>query len=243
MYNDSIMLFFKKKKIAETMADPRRPHKPVSPEPLTLPELDEVIKNRISTIQKEFEDGFNFIKKYPKTVSFFGSARTLETEDDYKNAHELGKRVAELGYAVITGGGPGIMEAANRGAFEQKGQSAGFGIELPHEQMPNKYLNRYFFARKVALTYAAEAYVYFPGGFGTMDELFEILTLVQTNKIERVPIILFGSYFWSPLKDFLIQYLGKYGKIDAFDLDLFVITDSIDTAMQIIKDAPIREAN
>ncbi len=236
------MLFFKKKK------EIRRPRKEMSSQPLTLPELDEVIKNRITLIQKEFAEGFRFIKSHPKTVSIFGSARTIESEDDYKKAYELGRRVAELGYTVVTGGGPGIMAAANRGAFEEKGQSVGFTIKLPREQITNMYLNEtldfnYFFARKVALTYAAEAYVYFPGGFGTMDELFEILTLVQTNKIEKVPIILFGSYYWTPLRNFLSEYLGSNGKIDESDLNLFTITDSLDEAMDIIKTAPIREAN
>jgi uncharacterized protein (TIGR00730 family) len=140
------------------------------------------------------------------------------------------------------------MEAANRGAFENKGESLGLTIKLPMEQVTNQYMNRvlsfkYFFARKVALTYAAEAYVYFPGGFGTMDELFEILTLVQTNKIEKVPVILFGSYFWNPLKNLLVEQLEINGKIDQADLDLFVITDSIETAVELIKAAPIRKAH
>ena len=236
------MLFFKKK------SDVIRPEKEVAPHPLTLPELDAQIKTRVETITHEFTDGFNFIKASEKTVSFFGSARTTSEEDDYKNAHMLAAEVSKLGYAVVTGGGPGIMEAANRGAFENKGESLGLTIKLPMEQMTNPYMNRnlgfkYFFARKVVLTYAAEAYVYFPGGFGTMDELFEILTLVQTNKIERVPVILFGSYFWNPLKQFLVDQLAVNGKIDQADLDLFTITDSIETAVDMIKAAPIRKAN
>ena len=151
------MLFFKKKlPIGTETINENRSHKPDASEPLTLPELDEVIKNRISTIQKEFSDGFNFIKQHPKTVSFFGSARTIETEDDYKNAYELARQVSALGYTVITGGGTGVMAAANRGAFDEKGQSVGFTIELPHEQSTNAYLNgtlsfKYFFARKVAI--------------------------------------------------------------------------------------------
>lgn len=239
------MLFFKKKVSTQKNV---RPQKHITTDPLTLSELDEHIKNRITVIQKEFTDGFNFINKHEKTVTIFGSARTMDNEDDYKNAYELGRKIAQLKYTVITGGGPGIMEAANRGAFTEKGMSVGFTIRLPQEQTTNPYLNEslnfnYFFARKVALTYAAEAYVYFPGGFGTMDELFEILTLVQTNKIEKVPIILFGSYFWSPLKNFLCEFLGKNGKIDNEDINLFTITDSIETAIEIIKEAPIREAN
>lgn len=236
------MLFFKKEKGVA------RPEKEMCPQPLTISDLDQQIKTRINAIGKEFADGFHFIKGSEKTVSVFGSARTKPDEDDYKNAFELASEISKIGYSVVTGGGPGIMEAANRGAFENKGESLGLTIKLPMEQVTNQYMNRvlafkYFFARKVALTYAAEAYVYFPGGFGTMDELFEILTLVQTNKIEKVPVILFGSYFWGPLKQFLVDQLEVNGKIDQADLDLFVITDSIDEAIAIIKSAPIRKAH
>jgi uncharacterized protein (TIGR00730 family) len=236
------MLFFKKKNQSSEI---ERPHKKVSRHPLTLPELDTQIKERIDIIQSEFTNGFSFIQNHPKTVTFFGSARTLQTEDDYKNAQTLASKISALGYTIITGGGPGIMEAANRGAFEGKGESVGFTIQLPMEQTTNPYLNsslefRYFFARKVALTYSAEAYVYFPGGFGTMDELFEILTLVQTNKIERVPIILFNTKFWKPLKKFIDDTLLATSKIDKEDKDLFIITDSIEEALHIVEKAPIR---
>lgn len=236
------MLFFKKKKILE------RPYKHTAPHPLTLPDLESQIKNRIDTISDEFLAGFSLIKDTPKTVTFFGSARTLPTESDYQNAHKLATEIAKLGYAIVTGGGPGIMEAANRGAFEVDGNSFGLTIQLPKEQTTNPYLNRslnfeYFFTRKVSLTYAAEAYVYFPGGFGTLDELFEILTLVQTNKIERIPVILFGSYFWNPLESFIREFLIKNGKIDEKDMKLFIITDSIGEALEIIKSAPIRNAH
>lgn len=225
-----------------------RPHKHISSQPLTLPELEAQIKKRVNTISKEFLAGFSLIKDSPKTVSFFGSARTLSTEEDYKNAYSLAIEVAKLGYAVVTGGGPGIMEAANRGAFEIGGNSLGLTIQLPQEQVTNPYLSKnlnfeYFFTRKVSLTYAAEAYVYFPGGFGTLDELFEILTLVQTHKIVRVPIILFGSYFWNPLEDFIRKFLIENGKIDESDMKLFIITDSIEESMEIIKNAPIRNAH
>jgi uncharacterized protein (TIGR00730 family) len=236
------MLFFKRKKKDE------RPHKQIVEHPLTLSELEEQIKKRIQIVSEELLEGFSFIKDTPKTVSFFGSARTLSTEQDYQDAYELSKKVAQLGYAIVTGGGPGIMEAANKGAYEVDGQSFGLTIQLPHEQVINPYLNkiinfRYFFSRKVSLTYAAEAYVYFPGGFGTLDELFEILTLVQTKKIVKVPIILFGSHYWNPLEDFIKKYLLKEQKIDSEDMDLFVITDSIDDALTIIKNAPIRNAD
>jgi uncharacterized protein (TIGR00730 family) len=236
------MLFFRKKEEVE------RPHKHISSQPLTLPELEAQIKKRVNKINKEFLSGFNIIKDTPKTVTFFGSARTLCSEHDYQNTYTLAKKIAQLGYAVVTGGGPGIMEAANKGAHEVDGNSFGFTIQLPKEQVTNRYLNKainfeYFFTRKVSLTYAAEAYVYFPGGFGTLDELFEILTLVQTKKIVPVPIILFGSYFWKPLEHFIEEFLVTNGKIDEADMQLFIITDSIEEAVEIIKNAPIRNAH
>lgn len=236
------MLFFNTKKKSE------RPHKKSVDHPLTLPELEEQIKKRVEIVSEELLEGFSFIKDTPKTVSFFGSARTLPIEQDYQNAYLLAKEVAQLGYAIVTGGGPGIMEAANKGAYEVDGQSFGFTIKLPHEQIVNSYLNkiinfRYFFSRKVSLTYAAEAYIYFPGGFGTLDELFEILTLVQTKKIVKVPIILFGSHYWKPLEEFIKKFLLKEEKIDPEDMNLFLITDSIQEAVSVIKHAPIRNAH
>ena len=238
------MLFFRKKK----ESDVERPHKHLGSHPLTLTELEGQIKKRVDIIHEEVLNGFNLIKETPKTVTFFGSARTLPTESDYQNAQKLAEEIAKLEYAIVTGGGPGIMEAANKGAKIIDEQSFGFTIKLPEEQVTNPYLTKelkfqYFFTRKVSLTYAAEAYVYFPGGFGTLDELFEILTLVQTNKIEKVPIILFGSYFWNPLKKFIEDFLLKNEKIDATDMNLFIITDSIEEAVQIIKNAPIRNAH
>lgn len=236
------MLFFRKKE------DVLRPHKCISSHPLTLPELEAQIKKRVSVISKEFLLGFDAIKNTPKSVTFFGSARTHSLEADYHNAYQLGKKVAQLGYTVVTGGGPGIMEAANKGAHEINGKSLGFTIQLPTEQITNPYLDKsinfqYFFTRKVTLTYSAEVYVYFPGGFGTLDELFEILTLIQTNKIVAVPIILFGSYFWNPLEQFIREFLVDNGKIDETDLKLFTITDSIKEAVEIVKSAPIRNAH
>jgi len=236
------MNFLKKKKGALPQT------KNMCTEPLTLSELDEQIKKRINLIQEEFTAAFNIIKGCEKTVSFFGSARTIPSEKDYQNARALAGKIAQLEYGVVTGGGPGIMEAANRGAHENDGLSVGFTIQLPSEQVTNPYTTtsldfKYFFTRKVALTYAAEAYVYFPGGFGTMDELFEILTLVQTNKIEPVPIILFGSEYWNPLKKFIEECILQRGKIDPVDMNLFTITDSIDDALEIIKKAPIRKAH
>lgn len=231
------------------MNNENRPHKLVAAEPLTLEEINAVIKHRIGNITNEFQAGFDFIKTNTKSVTFFGSARTLETEADYQVARELGKRIAtELGYVVITGGGPGIMEAANRGAFENGGKSFGLTIKLPNEQVTNPYLTNninfnYFFSRKVCMSYSAEAYVYFPGGYGTFDELFEILTLVQTNKIEKVPVILIGSTFWKPFDDFIKNVLLPTEKIDAADVELYTITDNLDEALEIIKNAPVRLAD
>jgi uncharacterized protein (TIGR00730 family) len=230
------------------MNNENRPHKHITNDPLTLEKINIDINDRIENITKEFTDGFHFIKTEAKSVTFFGSARTLQSENDYQNAQALAKKISDLGYAVFTGGGPGIMEAANRGAFENRGKSFGLTIKLPAEQVTNPYLTdhinfNYFFSRKVCMTYSAEAYVYFPGGFGTLDELFEILTLVQTNKIEKVPVILFGSEFWKPFDNFIKETLLKSEKIDGEDLKLYTITDNLDEAVEIIKNTPVRAAD
>lgn len=214
---------------------------------LTLEDINEAIEKRVDIIGDEFSRGFNFIKKYPKTVTFFGSARTPEDNQEYIGARDLAKRInEELSYSVVTGGAIGIMEAANRGAFESGGQSLGLNIELPHEQSMNKYLTdsmefHYFFTRKVCLSFSAEAYVYYPGGFGTMDELFEILTLIQTKKIEKVPVILVGSHYWNGLDEFIKDNLLKGEKISEGDTDLYTISDNHDEILEIIKNAPIRK--
>lgn len=214
---------------------------------ISLKEIDDIIGKRIEHITTEFKNGFNFIKKHPRTVTFFGSARTASTHTDYIVAENLARRIAtELGYAVVTGGAIGIMEAANRGAFAAGGKSLGLNIKLPQEQKANEFLTdyiefNYFFSRKVCLSFSAEAYVYFPGGFGTLDELFEILTLVQTGKIARAPIILVGSYFWNQFDTFVRDNLLKNAKIDAKDLDLYTITDDEDAILDIIRGAPIRD--
>jgi uncharacterized protein (TIGR00730 family) len=213
---------------------------------ISLNEINEVINERIEKIEKEFIDGFNFIKNHTRSVTFFGSARTPTTDNDYVTAEKLAARICkELGYSVLTGGSIGIMEAANRGAFNAGGNSLGLNIKLPNEQRENSFLTEaiefnYFFSRKVCLSFSAEAYVYFPGGFGTMDELFEILTLVQTGKIAKVPIILVGSYFWNNFDAFIKENLLVNKKIDAGDLDFYTITDDEDKIMEIIKNAPIR---
>jgi uncharacterized protein (TIGR00730 family) len=209
---------------------------------------EEIVKNideQTASIAKEFRDGFTFIEKYPRSVTIFGSARALPESVHSQTAEVLaGKIVKELGYAVVTGGGPGIMSAANKGAREARGESVGISIDLLYEQATNKFVTdsihfNYFFSRKVMLSFAAEAYVFFPGGFGTFDEFFGILTLIQNNKIPRVPIILMGRDFWAPLHEFIkISMYENHSAIAKSDMHLYHITDSIDEALGIIKKAP-----
>ncbi len=202
---------------------------------------------RLALINQEFKTGFDFVSSYKKAVTVFGSARFLETNKYYQAAQEFTSRVVkELDYAVITGGGPGIMEAANRGAYEADGESIGYTIELPCEQKDNPYLSRsigfhHFFSRKVLMTFGSECYVYFPGGFGTLDELTEILTLIQTRKIEKIPVILYGVEFWSKFQTFIKETLcEEEATIDAVDMDLYTITDDIEEMVRIVKNAPLQ---
>ncbi len=214
--------------------------------PLTLSKINKDIEERIEKITIELTKGFDFIKNCKGSVTFFGSSKVEEESEDYKKCREIAKRIStELKYTITTGGGPGIMEAANRGAYESGGQSVGFTINLPNQQVTNKYLTdhigfNYFFSRKVCLTFSAEAFIYFPGGFGTFDEIFELLTLVQTNKIPKVPIILVGSIFWNNFETYLKNNLLAENKIDPEDLNLYHITDSIDEIIEIIKNTPKR---
>lgn len=215
---------------------------------LTVEKINQNIDGHIADISKEFRKGFEFIEKYPKSVTIFGSARLTQSSSHYNDAKRLASKIVhEMGYAVITGGGPGIMEAANWGANEVGGKSIGLNIMIPHEQHTNPYTNDgmtfdYFFARKTMLNFAAEAYVFFPGGFGTMDELFGVLTLIQTKKIPSVPIILFGKDFWNPFNEFIKGVMvDQHHTIDPEDLELFVITDSVDNALRIIKEAPVSQ--
>ena len=215
-------------------------------EPLTLLKISEATKKRIMAIDKEFNDGFEFIKNYPRSVTFFGSARTETGEFYYEKARNLAKKIVEnIHYSITTGGGPGIMEAANRGAYEAGGNSIGLTIELPQEQTTNQYITdsisfHYFFSRKVCLSFSAEAYIFFPGGFGTLDEFLEILTLVQTNKIPRAPIILIGVSYWKSLENLFKEVLLKEKMIEKEDLSLYKITDDETEVLEIIKGAPIR---
>jgi hypothetical protein len=206
------------------------------------------VEEHIHHIQTEFRDGFEFLKKYPKSVTIFGSSRAKPENEYYRKAEELaGRVVRELQYAVITGGGPGIMEAANKGAYQARGDSVGLNVSIPHERNVNAYCAHsikfsYFFVRKTMLTFAAEAYVFFPGGFGSLDEFFSILTLIQTEKIPRVPLILFGSDYWNGLKQFMENKMREsYHTIDSSDIRIPEITDSIDHVMEIIRKAPMSE--
>ena len=218
------------------------------PDRLNLKTLEKIIKTRQNTTEEELEKGYNLIKKHPRSVSILGSARFNKDSEYYKQAESLAARIAkELKYAVVTGGGPGIMEAANKGAFEAGGISLGFTIKLPKEQKDNPYLTdsadfEYFFTRKTIIFFSAETYIYFPGGFGTMDELFEVLTLIQTKKIPATPVILVGRKFWTPLLKLIDEeLLHDVNTINAEDENIYKIVDSEDEIIQIIKNAPFRQ--
>lgn len=221
------------------------PEKHLGIEPIKRHEVEEENKKRLSRIDQELNRGFDFIKSQDKSVTIFGSARLNEDNEYYQLSRRVGYQVAKLGYTIFTGGGPGIMEGANRGAFEAQGRSFGLTIQLPHEQVRNPYITDavdfyYFFTRKVMLSFSAEAYIFFPGGFGTFDELFEILTLVQTHKIEHVPVILVGSKFWKPFEQFLKDHMLTIGTIEKDDLNLYTITDDESEIIDIIKKADPR---
>ena len=197
---------------------------------------------RVLRIQSEFVEGFGALAELGRAVSVFGSARTSRDDPTYLLGLEIGRRLAQAGYAVITGGGPGAMEAANRGALEGGGVSVGLGIELPFEQGLNEYVDlgvnfRYFFARKTMFVKYAEGFVVLPGGFGTLDELFEALTLVQTQKVTSFPIVLMGRRYWSGLLDWLRESAQEMGTIGPKDVDLLTLTDDVDEALQTILDA------
>lgn len=216
--------------------------------PMTLEKVEEAIKNRMVIINDEFASGFELVKNYPRSVTFFGSSRFTEDNEYFKQAAKLSEQIVkELNYAVVSGGGPGIMEAANKGAFEAGGDSLGLIIRLPAEFMANKYLTdfrefSFFFSRKVMLSFSAETYIFFPGGFGTMDELFELLTLVQTKKIPKVPIILVGKKHWGKVDEFMRETLLKeINAVDEDDMSIYKIVDSNDEIIEIIRKAPLRK--
>lgn len=213
----------------------------VESEFLCLESKDNEIESwRIFKIMAELVDGFELLRNYDLAATIYGSARHHFDEQVYKDAEMLAARLAGEGFAVITGGGDGIMGAANKGAKEAGGNSIGLNIQLPTEQQENEYTTdrkefHYFFTRKVMLAFASEVYIFFPGGFGTLDELFEIMTLVQTKKIKRIPIILMGKTYWQPLITWIEEVLCKEGAVDDSDMQIYQLVDSVDEAMEVIK--------
>jgi uncharacterized protein (TIGR00730 family) len=194
---------------------------------------------RVLRIQSEFVEGFGMLAELGRAITVFGSARTPPGDPYYAAAEELGRLLVEAGYAVITGGGPGIMEAANKGCQEAGGTSVGLGIELPFEQAMNPWVDlgmvfRYFFARKTCFLKYSVGYVAMPGGFGTLDEIFEAVTMIQTGKITSFPLVLFGSAYWRPMLDWIRDTLLAEGKISPQDIDLFHVTDDPAEAVRMI---------
>ena len=222
----------------EQMLDRSMPTEP-SPRAPELGAFTHTDAWRVLRIQGEFVNGINALAEVGAAVSVFGSARFGEGNPLYGEARRLGGLLAETGFAVITGGGPGLMEAANRGAYEAGGLSIGCNIELPFEQAGNPYTNlainfRYFFVRKTMFVKYSNGFVIFPGGFGTLDELFESLTLVQTRKVNRFPIILFNRAYWQGLLDWISQTQVAQGAISPEDLSLLMVTDSVEEARDIL---------
>lgn len=225
-----------------TEADQFLPHATQDEQLLESPRTDEFTHTdtwRVFRIMGEFVEGFDELASLTHGISIFGSARTPVDDRYYKAAKETAALLARAGYAVITGGGPGIMEAANRGAFEAGGLSVGCNIELPFEQYANPYLTRsltfrYFFVRKMMFVKYSLGFIIFPGGFGTLDELFEALTLIQTRKIRNFPVVLFGSDYWKLLMDWIRETALQEGKISAQDLNLLHLTDSPQEVVNII---------
>ncbi|HEY6150548.1 MAG TPA: TIGR00730 family Rossman fold protein [Gaiellaceae bacterium] len=205
-----------------------------------LERRDGDLEGHVATIADEFLQGFIAVEKIDRPgVTVFGSARVREGHSAYDQARVVGRLLAEAGFAVVTGGGPGVMEAANRGAREGGGLSVGFNIELPHEQYSNPYVDigltfNHFYARKTMFVKAAEGFVIFPGGFGTQDELFESLTLIQTGKVLHFPVVLFDSRFWQPMLDWVRERLLAEGMVSPEDLELVAVTDDPSEAVRTI---------
>ena len=208
---------------------------------LSKKEMHSFTQKWVTEISKEFAEGFQFLENYPKSITFFGGNQLKENNPYYESARVLASRlVKELGCSIISGGGPGIMEAANRGAFEAGGSSLGLLIKLPGGQVTNGYVTEkfstnYFFVRKVCLSFSAEAFIFYPGGFGTLDEFFEILTLIQTRKITHVPLICVGSEYWDELKEFMKKEILGRDAIKPEDLNLFHIANDHDEIIEIIR--------
>jgi hypothetical protein len=198
------------------------------------------VEKHVELIAEELRMGFEAVNRIPRpAATVFGSARTPSGDAEYEQARACGRALAEAGFAVVTGGGPGVMEAANRGAKEGGGFSVGFNVELPHEQEPNPFVDlalafRHFYARKVMLVKAAEGFVLFPGGFGTLDELFESLTLIQTDKVREFPVSLIGTDYWRGLLEWIAARPLAERKISPDDLDLLRVTDDVNEAVEAI---------
>jgi uncharacterized protein (TIGR00730 family) len=209
---------------------------------LSAHEPADELEQHVRMIAEEFREGFEAVDRIDRpAVTIFGSARVREDAPAYERARAVARRFAERGWAVVTGGGPGVMEAANRGAREGGGLSVGFNIELPHEQHANGYLDlsltfRHFYARKTMFVKAAEGFVVFPGGFGTADELFESLTLIQTGKVLHFPVVLFDSDYWDELLTWIHGELLAGGMISPNDVDLLCVTDDPDEAVNVVID-------
>lgn len=214
----------------------------------TGPRIEEVLqlvpegieRERMNKIVEEFQRGFHFLRDFELAASFFGSSRAKAEDQDYKEAVKLASLLAKDCFAIITGGGPGIMEAANKGALEGGGRSAGINIQLPDEQQTNRYVKEsvafyYFFIRKVMLAFASEVYIFFPGGFGTLDEMFELVTLVQTKKIKPIPIILIDKAYWTPLLAWIENELyATRGAIGKQDMTIYHLVDDAEEAFALI---------
>ena len=224
------------------------PREPLTPDEELITAQEAAVIHRITDAQRvermraELEMGFRTLNRLGPAVSVFGSARTQEGSDEYEQGRELGRRLGQAGFAVITGGGPGVMEAANRGAHEVGACSVGLGIDLPFEQGVNPYVDlpvdfHYFFCRKVMFVRYASAFVVLPGGYGTLDELFEALCLIQTGKIQHFPILLVGTDYWSGLMEWLERAVLAQGKIGPSDVRLVEVTDDLDLVVERIRTA------
>jgi len=223
------------------------PSKVAAHNELSRAQLKNNARKRLATINSEFRHTFKFLRSYPHSVSFFGSARFTEEHPCYVHARALaGRIVKETGYTVVTGGGAGIMEAANRGAFESGGKSIGMNIILPHEQKLNEFVTAnirfyYFFIRKVALSFSAEVYIFFPGGYGTLDEFFEIVTLMQTRKIPQAPIICVGREFWGNVTKLIEPLRDEFKTISPGDENIYKIIEDDSEIIDIIRKTPLRK--
>ncbi len=237
--------------------DPKQQKTIYRPKKLTIDDIktgcvtlygDNDEETKLCMIQEEFRQGIDMISEFTPSVTFYGSARLEETHPSYKQTRSLAYRISkELGYIILSGGGAGIMEAANRGAFEAGGKSVGLTIRLPNEQTTNKYVTDeipfyFFFARQVSMSYMTEVCIFCAGGFGTLNELFEMLTLQQTGKIGKIPIILFGTEFWNPMDKLIKEVLAeKYRTIHIEDTNLYTITDDEDEVLRIISKSRLRD--